>query len=395
MIERICFVTSDIFYNTFRHFTEGLAAAFERQGVETLTVDLKDPTLSLEEILYKIFIWQPTLTCSFNLVCVVEPHLFVFDKVKIPHWTITLDPAFYFTHLIRSPYALFSSADRYECAILRNMNPRTFFFPHAINREWLDIKKNNDPRCYDAVFVGSCHDYEGLRRQWHLEFPSPLPEIADRAVEIFFQGEQVSVVEAFSQAWSERAVEASNCDLKAAPPMRTLLSYLDNHVRGRSRVEMIRSFDKVQIHVFGSVYPTHPDCVQGWEHYLSGRDNVIIHPPLPFLQTLDLFRQSKFCLNNMPSSTDGSHERVLMALACGSLPVTTPSGWLAEQFNVGEELLFANSSGGVEEQMLSLLADENERLQRAMQGYAKVAEHHTWDHRVVDAQRAIEAIFTK
>lgn len=385
-IDHICFLVATSQYATFRYFTDQFASAFERQGVRVSILDLLDGKFSQEEILGELIRERPTLTCSFNIVYVIKPHELAFDALQIPHWTITVDPAAYYSHLVKAPSALFSAVDRGECELLRGQNPRVFFLPHGVERDILQPPSKREERDYEAVFIGSCYDYDGLRHYWNEELPVSQAQLLEASVELFFSHPPKTLMEAFLQAYKgSMGVPMSSLELK------NLLFYFDHYIRGRSRVEMVKSLKKLRIHIFGDIYPSHSCCQRGWHYYLADQDHIVVHPPLPFLQVPEVLRRSKCCLNSMPFFQDGSHERVLMALACGSIAITSPSRWLEEQFTSGEELWVytPETSATIEEELCHMVADEQRRFQYAENGFAKVAACHTWDQRAASALEAL------
>lgn len=380
MIEEICFIVAASQYATFHHFTNQFAAAFRRQGVEVKVINILETKISKEDIFLQLVRRPPTLTCSFGVVYLIKPHYFIFDDLHIPHWTITVDPSTYFSYVVKAPSALFSAVDRNECDLLRMQNERVFFLPHGVDQELLQPLSKQEERYYDAVFIGSCYDYMTLQEQWCKELPCEQSQMLEMAIELFFSHGSLTLMEAFIEAFNTSGIQVTGLELK-------MLVYFDHYVRGRTRVEMLQNLPWLRIHVFGDIYPTHLACSRGWQAYLGGLKNIVVHPAIAFEEIAEILRHSKFCLNSMPFFQDGSHERVLMALACGSLPITSPSRWLEEQFTVGKELFIYTpaTSSTLEEELSLILNDEESRQRYAAEGQANIARSHTWDQRAVRA----------
>ena len=95
-------------------------------------------------------------------------------------------------------------------------------------------------------------------------------------------------------------------------------------------------------------------------------------------------KRSKIVLNSMLFFRDGSHERIFTGLSCGSVPVTSESLYLHEQFTDGKDVVFyqAKKKEEVNAKIEELLSDEKKRKEMAASGKEVVMKHHTWDHRV-------------
>jgi spore maturation protein CgeB len=321
--------------------------------------------------------FAPTLTCSFNSLLPVSETKFLWDLLEIPHLSILLDPALYSLHLTRSPYSILSCVDRADCGEIQAYQfDNVFFWPHAVEREL--IIEDDRKRPYEAVFLGSCYDYESLRASWKQRNPEALNKVLDDAIDLVFSEQRLSLAEALVQAWNVAKLDPTGVDFTA------LFYYLDNYTRGKDRVELIRSIKDTRVHVFGELSQDNAVGILGWSHYLASLPNVTVHPSVPFGEALNILKQSKICLNSMPFFKDGSHERVFASLACGAVPITSDSQFLREAFEDGKELFFyhMNQREAVDGIIKELLTNEPKRKEIALLGGQKVRKEHTWDNRV-------------
>lgn len=376
-IKRVCLISNYNLYESKRHFTLKLAEAMQRKGIETLHIDVKESALNAET-LGAIARFNPTLTCSFNTLRPIAPEIFLWDYLQIPHWSILLDPVVYSMELTHGSFAMVSSVDLADHQMLEDQGfEYSFFFPHAVEREL--VGTGHSEKIYDVVFLGSCYDYESLQEVWEDEQPAEISQLIHLAAKKVLSDASTSITQAIQQAYSDLNIPINEIDYTL------LFYYVDRYTRGKDRVELIKSIKDARVHVFGA--PAEDEVVttlNGWGHYLAKCKNVVLHPPVSFLEGLEILKQSKIALNSVPFFKQGSHERVFTALACGALPITTATQYWQEQFVEGKELLFyrpwqRQDTNGI---VNALLKDEARRQEMVTKGADKVKANHTWDQRV-------------
>ncbi|HEV8052805.1 MAG TPA: glycosyltransferase, partial [Parachlamydiaceae bacterium] len=368
------------------YFTEKLAEAMERHGIKTKIIDVRQESLGTASM-NEIREFAPDFTCSFNSFEPIKDGLYLWDFLKIPHLSFLVDPPFYSTTLINSPYSMLSCVDRSDCEAVRsNGFERVFFWPHAVEKE-LSADKN-EKRIYDVVLLGSCYDYESLRLAWQQRNPITLNKVLDDAIDIVFSNEQVSLAQALVMAWQASQLDPQGIDFY------TLYYYLDNYTRGKDRVELVKSIKNAHVHVFGELATDNAVGILSWKQYLGQQPNVTVHPPTLFGEGMQVLKQSKIVLNSMPFFRDGSHERIFTGLACGCLPITSESKYLREQFTDGKDLLFyhSNKRDEVNGMIDGLLSNEKKRQEMAAKGREIVMKHHTWDQRVEELKKIVPAM---
>lgn len=389
MLRRVCFIVNYNLYESKRHFTQKLSEAMERQGIETLIVDVQENVLGTE-VISSIRAFHPDITCSFNSSEPMADRRFFWDFLGIPHWSILVDPALYSVNLTASPLSLLSCVDRGDCKALESYGfNRTFFFPHAVERELHQDPQSERP--YDVVFLGSCYDYESLRTSWRQRNPDPINAVLDHAIDIVRSSPKVSLAEALVGAWEGSRLPIEGVDFMA------LFYYLDNYTRGRDRIELIRSIKDAPVHVFGELSKDSAVSLLGWKEYLGNMPNVTLHPSVSFSESFEILKKSKICLNSMPFFRDGTHERIFAGLACGALPITSESLYLRESFKEGEHLLYYRSKHleSMNEQVNGLLRDDVKRCEMVNNGASVVEQFHTWDVRVGQLQEALPLLLHK
>lgn len=375
-IKRVCLISNYNLYESKRHFTLKLAEAMQRKGIETLHIDVNESALNAET-LGSIARFNPTLTCSFNTLRPIAPEIFLWDYLQIPHWSILLDPVIYSMELTHGAYAMASSVDLEDHLLLQDQGfENSFFFPHAIENEL--INSGRPEKIYDVVFLGSCYDYESLQDLWKEEQPEEINQLILLAARKVLSDPSTSIRQALNQALAEFNIPQEKVDYPI------LFYCIDRYTRGKDRIELIKSIKDAQIHIFGAPAEDEIRTLKGWDDYLAGCDNVVLHPPVSFQEGLEILKQSKIALNSVPFFKRGSHERVFTALACGALPLTTATLYWQEQFIEGEDILFYQpwKRQDVNAIISTILNDEAKRQQMVANGSRKVQAMHTWDQRV-------------
>jgi spore maturation protein CgeB len=379
MIEKICILVHDNLYASKRHFAEYFAAALRRQGVEVHLIDTGGENADPSR-LYDLYINKPDLTCSFNSLKPVKPGdtQYLCDYLQVPHWSILVDPALYYLDQTQSPWICMSYVDRNDGTGLADYGfHRSFFWPHAVERD-LILQKTEEERPYDITFSGTCYDYLGLQQYWQTELSQQAGVILEDAARGVLAPGYTSLMQGLTEAYRSFGAHAVNVDLEH------LFFLLDYYTRGVDRIQLVQNLaHQHTVHVFGAPFGDHVASIRGWEEYLKDFPNAHVHSPVDFTMAMTLMRRSKIYLNSMPFFKDGSHERILAALACGALPVTSDSRWVRENFVDGEDIIIytADERDSIGERIAPLLADEERRRVMVARGRQKVLQHHTWDQR--------------
>ncbi len=228
------------------------------------------------------------------------------------------------------------------------------------------------------TFLGSCYDYESLRASWRQRNHESVNKVLDDAIDLFYAEKRTTLAEALVKAWNRSGQDPAGVDFT------TLFYYLDNYTRGKDRVELIRSIKDAHVHVFGDLSTDNAVGILGWSQYLAKQSNVTVHTSVPYKEALNVTRNSKICLNSAPFFKDGSHERVLVALACGAVPVTNKNLYFEECFKDGKDVVFYSLAdrAPVNDRINELLHNEPLRVEMARHGQQIVKRDHTWDNRV-------------
>lgn len=379
MIRKISFIVNYNPYDTFRYYIKEFADAMKRRGIATQILDLNEKPIDLN-IALKIKQFKPDLTCAFNPSSASIKNRPFREFLQIPHYTVLVDPAFYYMDDFDRENCVYSNVDHNETDLLLKNGLNAFFLPHACSSQ-ITYNKNKN-RTYEVVFIGSCYDYESIRLKWQKLYGEKIGKMIDHAAEIAVSDLSTPVYLALEKAIIDSQLPQETINVKE------VFSLLDHYIRGKERVKILRSFKGIPVHVFGDLLRFGvEESHLGWEYYLKGTSNVTIHPPLTLEESIEILKESSICLNSMPFFKNGSHERVFNSLACGVLPITMDSPFWKEHFGVDELVTYSSvDHSQLPELVHHYLNNEKERLYLVEKGHDKVMKFHTWENRVDELQ---------
>lgn len=372
---KICLIVCHNLYSSKFHFTLKLAEALKRKGAEVKVLQWPSGPVP-DTILSMIRKEKPTLTASFNQPAPLEDKSYFFENLKIPHLTLLLDPAIYEINLATSPYAIVSCVDHFDCQFFQAANfERVFFLPHGVEKELSFDPKAE--RTFDVVFSGTCYDPDNLQNWWRSHYPSNISKVIEDAADIVLGDNHTNFYQAVMQSMLANQISPKEVDTLR------IAYFVDFYIRGKERVELIRSIKDAKVHIFGSQSWREEQPILTWQDYFKNQKNVIIHPPVEYGESLEILKRTKICLNSMPMFKNGSHERIFASLACGALPITSDNLYVRDHFDEDQDLLLFqfDQLDLVNDKINFYLSHEDQRKQLVESGRKKVLEFHTWDNR--------------
>lgn len=351
-------------YGVLHHFTQKLHEALIRHGADCRLLSGDDRIL---------IPWNshPDFTIGFNGALAMEDGSFFSDLIKVPHIACLVDPPYRFLKLTESPYMIIACDDQEGCRLLKKRNfDRTVFMPHAVEPE-LEAPTGG-LRIYDMVFLGTCIDAEGRRKEWKKMFPQEICHLMEDAADRTLADDWTS----FIQILSDRLDPIEH---------RKVFEEVELYIKGADRLRLLKTFPDQRIDVFGG-----NDGKGGWKKMLKRQSNIIVHPAVSFEDSLKIMKQSKMVLNSSIKNKLGAHERIFAAAASGAVVVTNDNPLMREYFKEGEEILFYGAESAYE--VSELLKDEAKRSLIADAGRKRVMQGHTWDYRVKQLLQGIAPI---
>lgn len=360
-------------YDVLHHFTKKFNEALLRLGVNSriLEAEYNNPKPFLTELFKDV----PDCTLSFNGLLPDAEGRFFCDLIRIPHVACIVDSPNGFVSLASSPHTIITSVDRNACDFFKGVNAsNVLFMAHGVEKNLHGDVDGERP--YDVVLFSSCIDYEKLKQEWPKKFPAQVCKAIEEAAEKYLSESKAWYVNAFVEAMDKQVG-----DKKFDPSKINFIDVLDElefYIRGRARVELVKSIKDAKIDIFGSSSPT-----TNWKKQLKGQSNVTVHEPVPYDQALEIMQKSKIILNSCAWIKAGTHERTLAGLAAGALVIAEENDFMNEYFSHGKNILLYkyDQLNKLNDQINHYLANEAERKKIAREGREQALHHHTWDHR--------------
>lgn len=327
---KIDFLIAENPYETTPYFAKGLISALKREGADVKSHQISPQTFV--EVSKKIQTRNPNLTLSFSSLTDGQGQS-IGNCLRIPHFTYMLDPAIYYLHHLQGDCSYVSCVDQNDVEFVKKGGfSRIQFLPHAVDAHGIDYYPKQPS--YEAVFFGTCIDYEALK------LPPKLVEVANRVLT-----SNVSILQALT-------------DVKIPDEfLFATFHAVDSYIRAKERVELVRAMPNVSIWGDGP-----------WKKYAP---HASIHEPVSFDEVISIMRQAKVVLNSSSRFKRGYHERIFYALLVGT-PVITAENPLLKDF---EGVL--THKPGKWESVAALMGKKVD----VEAGRARVLAEHTWDHR--------------
>ncbi|NGX58070.1 MAG: hypothetical protein K940chlam3_00971 [Chlamydiae bacterium] len=359
-------------YKVLHYITEMIAAALVKQGIQTRLFDSKiasDPMKFIGMVLSD----KPDCTFSINGLLPDAEGNFLCDMLGVPHVAYLLNSPQYFFSMVKSPNTIMCCVDQFHVRFLKLFgDTHVLFLPNAAEAgiEYDPAEK----RSYDAVMLASYLDPDEARKKWPEKYSSDICQVLDEAAEMTLSRSQISFIEAFSECMKS-PVAQKRVDPKDVN-YQEVFNDLEDYIRGQDRLEILHAIKDVEIHVFGE---------GDWEGFTSKtKSKIIPHGSVPFLEVLDIMKQSKVVLNSTPQLKYGGHERFYSSYMCGALPITAQYPFIEQEYQSGESAIYYQPPnwGDVNEQVHHYLENPNERMAIVDKGRHITHEKNTWDNRI-------------
>jgi len=378
MIKKVCLLVDRNMYETVNHFTDKLAEAMTRKGIEVRVFDVNMDNLnSFPTDEFKND--PPDITCSFNNFDKLSNGQYLWEILEIPHVAFLLDPPIYYLDQAESPYVILTCVDRYDAKAVQKNFSRAMFWPHGVENDL--HSEDNVKRDIDVVFFGSCFDFIKLRKDWKKHLTGQMNWVIDFATDIALINSSITLTEALMTSWKTAGLD----NKFGQENFFQLYHYFEKFMIGKDRFELIKAIRDVDIHIYGEPFLlTENRSYPELSELFPDKKNVIAHPPVNYSEMIEILKRSKICLNSSPSFRDGTHDRIFTSLACGALPIVSDSKYLGETLLHGVDILYykANHWHEVNDWINEYLADEQKRKKVVASGREKVMKYHTWDVRI-------------
>jgi len=381
-LERVDFFMPPVgHYDVLQAFTKDLYEAFLRQGVKCrlLVPQWDNPQPFLESI----FSDPPQCTFSINgLLPDTEGHFFC-DMIKLPHVAYVMDSPAAFSPLVNGAFNIIVCSDQFSVEFFKGLNSRqTFYLPEGVRQ---DIEAGPSKRTKEISVFATCVDIEVITKKWEEEHSKDFSKAMQNVAEEALKNPSISYLNLLVEAINDFVKTHPKTDPRAIDYI-ALLDQLENYMRGKERIELVRHLKGFDVHLFGA-----KDQGKTWKKYLEKTDYVQFHEPVPYDETISVMQQSKIVLNAASWQRSGLHNKFLTGMAVEALAVTAENPEVTRAFKGGEELLTYRYGQWDEltSQLKTYLQDDTKRMEIGKKGREAVLKDHTWDHRVSEFQKTL------
>jgi len=353
-------------YNVLNYFAESLTRELNLL-YPAKCIDLSEN--NSEEILINEADKGIELTIGFNAIS----SQYTYIVKDIPHIAIFVDHPLYACDNIdlTSKNIYISCIDEERVSFIRNkLNfDNVFVLNHAVDR---NIEHNiYGDKTFDIVMLGGLKNPENLRLEFKDKYHSnkPILQLIDYVSELALNNSIFPLEDLF-----DSVIQIMDIDIninEISPLYKELFCDIELYFRTISRKKAIESFKEFNIDIFGNI-----------EKDIFPRDSKInIHEAIDNKQALEVLKNSKISLNNSKFIYNGSHERVLLAAACGSINLTNETSYFKSIFK--NNAIYYNDLivKSAEEQIEQILKNDKKRIEMCLKANEVVMKNHTWKNR--------------
>lgn len=370
---------------TLSFFSTALATELEKMGHTTYTHEFYDNAATLGS-----HISDDTYLITFNCIGISGEDEYmtvngrsIWHNYNIHIVNILVDhPLYYHDQLTHADdYAsgydnlTVVCIDRYHLQYLNTYYPEIHhsFFMTLAGSAPENIPAYSD-RKYDIIFTGNftpCSHFDKYIERAGKEYSSFYHGIIDELLSSPGQPiEKVCIRHILNDI-----PDASPSDIRQV--MNNMI-FIDLYVRFYMRERVIRAI-----------------CDAGFNLHIIGKGFEAItladgsHPEstalMPTEYCLNETALSKISVNVMPWFRDGSHDRILSSMLCGSVTFSDPSLWLDNNFT-GREMCFydLNNMSELTSHIAGILDDTSAAMEIAAGGRKKALALHTWKARAAE-----------
>jgi hypothetical protein len=369
-------------YNVHHVFVDQLALAITTLGHKSIVVDFTSP--NLEEQASLAFSQDDCAAIiSFNAI---GHDYYVkgekYNSFELPFFAILVDhPIKLWPRLKERKNSLIVSCidhshvnfvERY----LYHHTAQTFL-PHG-GCQYSNINTDITARPIDIAFFGSITPPEKVKESW-VRFPFYLQQLLDLFINNMIESHPTASDNAALYILQSMGYEDTK-ELQSLLPF--LIYHGEEYLWSHMRLECIKTLDQanIPIHVYG----------KGWKDLEF--QNIKVHPPVDFMQTLNLMQQSKIVLNCSPTLPEGSHERVFSSMLNGAVALTDNSKFYKENFLNNKNIVRYSwqELESLPDIINNLLAKPKKMQNIATRGQEKAFRKHSWINRAQEIINVVE-----
>lgn len=353
-------------YNVLNYFAESLYEELDLL-YPTKCIDLKSK--NIQEILANEVVNGIDLTIGFNSMSIE----YLYEKRSIPHLAIFVDhPIYHYTAFNMNLDNIYiSCTDEERLYFLKNKldYDNSFILNHAVDSK---ITHNiYGEKIYDIVMLGSIESSKKLRILLKEKYKNNkvIMELIDYVTELAV-GNSIFTLEDLLDSVIQMEKIDININITSFEYYE-LLTNIEKYVRCISRERAIINFSNYKIHVFGNIK----------SEKIKNKENIYVHEAVDNKNAIEILKNSKISLNNTKTIYNGSHERILLASACGAINLTNYTKYFKEL--LGSNAIYYNDCRLDEayEEVEYILKNDKKRIDIALEANEVVMKNHTWRNR--------------
>jgi len=359
-------------YKVLHYITEMIAEALVEQGVKTRLFDSRiasDPMKFTGMVLAD----RPDCTLSIDGLLPDSQGNFLCDILGIPHVAILHKTPQNFFQMVKSPYTIMCCADQFYVRFLKLFgDTHVLFLPNAADGKI--VLPTPSERPYDVVMFASYLNYEEVRQLWIEKYSSDLCQVLDESADLTLSRPQISYIEALCECMKV-PVAQGRIDPRSVN-YQEVFNDLEDYIRALDKLKILHAIEGVDVHVYGE---------GDWSGFASrAKTRIIPHDSVPFIEAIEVMKQTKIVLNSTPQLKYGGHERFYTAYMCGALPITAQTPFIEQDYVTNEDALYYQPQrwGDINDVIHFALGNPAKRNEIMERGRHITHEKNTWKARI-------------
>lgn len=351
-------------YNVLNYFVDSLTEELNLLH-PAKCIDLSES--NSEEVLIDEADKGIRLTIGFNAIS----SKYTYIVKNIPHIAIFVDhPMYIFDNIKLSSKNMYvSCVDEERVNFMKNKLDfnNAFILNHAVDRNI--VHNIYGEKIYDIVMLGGLKNPEKMRKQLIHKYNSnkKIMNLIDYVSELALGNSIFPLEDLF-----DSVIQIMDLEIQDMSTLyRELFIDIELYFRSLSRKITVEKFSDYNIDVFGNV-----------EKDIFKRDSKIkVHDSVDNKEALEILKKSKISINNSKFIYNGSHERVLLSAACGSVNLTNKTSYFEGIF--GDNAIYYNNllSNSACEEIGEVLNNNSKRIDMCLNANEEVMKNHTWKNR--------------
>lgn len=304
----------------------------------------------------------------------------IFDKYEVQFYNWIVDHPVSQLHYLETSCNNYNilCLDRYHVDFVKSYRPNirsVSFLPLGGISEQIERVNPIKDRLYDVVFPGGMLNgtlMDALNSYKNL--PMPNNEIILNIIDYMMSNQSEDVISALDETLNDLYGSLILDDEENYQKALRLASVANDFMRSYNRETVLRKLlsSDVKLHIFG----------EGWKERIGLGSNTIFHSPLPYEESVEIFRRAKVVINIMPCFKNGTHDRIASGMLQRAAVMTDRSIFLDEMPNGVVAFYDIEQLDDIPERLKEMLSKPKKLQEIADMGYEYGKENFTWEKTV-------------